>query len=505
LEFPEVFSSTDPDSLGFDAIVGNPPFMGGQRITGSLGKSYRDFLVEYVAQGKRGSADICSYFFLRVGLLLRTGGMAGLLATNTIAQGDTSEVGLGQLLANDFSIPRAIPSRPWPGEANLEVAEVCLRKGPWEGAHILADHRVPGITALLEAPGRIEGKPFRLRSNSRKSFQGSIVLGMGFVIPPEKARELIANNPRNKDVLFPYLNGEDLNSRPDQSASRWVINFQDWPLDRSNAPTNYLGPVAADYPDCLSIVDDKVKPERQRLDNEGKFVIRKQRALRYWQYAERSTALYASISKMDRVIAVCLVTHHLPFAIVPTGQVFAHRLAVFPFHDYAVFAILQSNVHEPWARQYSSSLETRLNYSPSDCFETFPLPNVSRTLEQIGNEYYELRNRFLLERSIGLTEIYNRFHDPEEKDIHIEELRQIQVKMDELVIDSYGWRDLDLKHGFHTTKQGIRFTIGETSRRELLDRLLALNHQRHAEELETAPLVTVKKSKRKPNGVNLLD
>ena len=80
---------------------------------------------------------------------------------------------------------------------------------------------------------------------------GSIVLGMGFVLEPDEARRLIDKDPRNKDVLFPYLNGEDLNSRPDQSPSRWVINFFDWPLDRDSAPEDYEGPVAADYPDCL--------------------------------------------------------------------------------------------------------------------------------------------------------------------------------------------------------------------------------------------------------------
>ena len=83
---------------------------------------------------------------------------------------------------------------------------------------------------------------------------------------PKRPNELIAKNPRNKDVLFPYLNGEDLNSRPDQSPSRWVINFFDWPLDRDSAPNDYEGPVAADYPDCLAIIEQKVKPEKRKIN-----------------------------------------------------------------------------------------------------------------------------------------------------------------------------------------------------------------------------------------------
>ena len=56
---------------------------------------------------------------------------------------------------------------------------------------------------------------------------------MGFVLDPDEAQRLFEVNPHNKDVIFPYLNGDDINSRPDQSPSRLVINFLDWPLDRA--------------------------------------------------------------------------------------------------------------------------------------------------------------------------------------------------------------------------------------------------------------------------------
>ena len=103
LAFPEVMASG-----GFHAFVGNPPFMGGQKITAAVGTDYRDFLVEHLAQGCRGSADVSAYFFLRVCALLRTRGGCGLLATNTIAQGDTRDVGLDALLQKGLG---AAPSR----------------------------------------------------------------------------------------------------------------------------------------------------------------------------------------------------------------------------------------------------------------------------------------------------------------------------------------------------------------------------------------------------------
>jgi hypothetical protein len=232
LEFPEVFllsssrRGVEDEVHGFHALVGNPPFMGGQKITGALGTAYRDFLVEWIASGKKGSADLCAYFFLRSQQLIRKeNSLFGLVATNTIAQGDTREVGLDQLMANGCIIPRAVPSRKWQGTASLEVAYVWLRRGEWKGEFILDEKPVSGITPFLTVLGKTLGNPYRLAANQNKSFIGSYVLGMGFVLTPEKAQALIEKDHRNQDVLFPYLNGEDLNSRPDQSPSRWVINL----------------------------------------------------------------------------------------------------------------------------------------------------------------------------------------------------------------------------------------------------------------------------------------
>ena len=90
----------------------------------------------------------------------------------------------------------------------------------------------------------------------------------------------------------------------------------------------------------------------------------------------------------------------------------------------------------------------------------------------------------MLERQEGLTKTYNRFHRRDEaaKDIH--RLRDLHVELDNAVAAAYGWTDLDLGHGFHPTKQGVRFTISESARREVLARLLKLNHERYAEEVK---------------------
>jgi hypothetical protein len=472
LEFPEVFieGSVCDDHGGFDAIVGNPPFIGGQRITGALGTDYRGYLVEHLGGGRRGSADLSAYFFLQARQLLRSHGGFGLLATNTIAQGDTREVGLDRLVADGCTITRAVPSRRWPGTASLEVAHLWVRRSTWNGQYILDDAPVAGITPFLMPPGAVQGTPYRLAANAGQSFQGSNVLGMGFVLAPEEAQTLIDTDPRNRDVLFPYLNGEDLNSRADQSPSRWVINFHDWPLERAET-----------YPDCMRIVREKVKPGRDRLASGDSTA--KDRARRWWQFARPTMNLYATITGMERVLVLCLVTQNIGFAFVPANQVFSHKLVVFPVDDWGRFALLQSNLHEPWARGYSSTLATALNYSPSDCFGTFPFPQTNAGLDTIGKRYYTRRQSIMLAYKEGLTKTYNRFHDRKEMAADIACLRELHVEMDCAAAAAYGWDDLDLGHGFHPTKQGMRFTISEAARREVLGRLLALNHECYAEEV----------------------
>jgi hypothetical protein len=219
LMYPEAFLEEQNEQPGFAAVVSNPPFQGGKRITGALDTDYREYLVEDLANAKRGHADLCAYFFLRASNLVRYEGSCGLLATNTIAQGDTREVGLDQIISHGWTIPRAIPSRKWPGEAGLEVAHVWLRHGEWGGDYLLDEKAVEGITPFLSNVGSVQGEPHTLAANQNKSFIGSYVLGMGFVLQPEEAKILIEKDPRNKDVLFPFMNGEDLNSRIDQSPS----------------------------------------------------------------------------------------------------------------------------------------------------------------------------------------------------------------------------------------------------------------------------------------------
>ena len=202
LVFPEVFDSTRLHGSGFDAIIGNPPFLGGQKLTGSLSTAYREYLVEAIGHGVRGSADLIAYFLLRAHSLLDSYGQTGLIATNTLAQGDTREVGLDQIVAGGTEIRAAIKTKPWPSKsAVLEYAAVWTSRHPVAAmAERLADGTaVTRIGPSLDPASRVVGNPERLAANANMSFQGSIVLGLGFSMEYKRAMELIHRNQRNKE------------------------------------------------------------------------------------------------------------------------------------------------------------------------------------------------------------------------------------------------------------------------------------------------------------------
>jgi hypothetical protein len=466
--FPEVFA--DSPDLGFDAVVGNPPFLGGQKITGHLGDDYRVWLQKWDGNGVKGSADLVASFVLRAANLLSRRGQLGYIATNTLVQGDTLEVGLLQATSatgSRLTVRRAESSHKWPSRsANLEIVTVWATRAPMSSAaHCWLDgEEVPHIGPDLEPVGEVAGRPHRLAENEGIAFQGSNLWGVGFVLALEQALMMIERDSRYRDVLQPYLIGRDLNQRPDYSAGRWVINFRDWPLDRCEQ-----------YPDTLAIVRRVVKPGRDRINRE------RNRDL-WWQFAETRPGLYQAIAGLDHVLAISLVSNVVQPVRVPTGQVFAHVCGVFALDDFASLAILSSSAHFVWVLRYASTLETRIRYTPSDVFLTFSRPEPTPELEELGCVLDTERRQLMLSRAWGLTATYNRVHDPADTDPAIVRLRKMHADIDHAVLAAYGWSDLDPQVGHYPTKIGTRWTVSPDTRFELLDRLLAENHHRHAAE-----------------------
>lgn len=460
LEFPEVYAR---ERGGFDLVTGNPPFLGGQRITGRLGTNYRAFLVRFQAIARPGSADLVAYFLL---LAAKIGRRFAFIATNTIGQGDTREVALDALLAASWSITRAEKSRPWPGVAAIHVAELWCHLGRTAEPSVLSGSVVPGISALLLPRSRVAGNPFRLRSNTRIAFQGSVVLGLGFTMTPERAQELIKQDARNRDVLVPYINAEDVCEQADISASRWVINFRNWTQSE-----------ASHYRVCFEQIVERVKPQRI-LDR------REQRRKYWWRFAERAPNLYAAIEGLASVVAMPIVSKFSMPVRLSHGYVYANRLAIFASESKPLYGLLSSNVHHVWVRQWTSTLETRTNYSTTDCFETFPLPGAADCcVGEVMERLHDHRSALMLTARLGLTAAYNRIHSPYETDSNVMALRELHTKLDVAVLVAYGWDDVALDHDFRETDEGLRFTISDAARVEILDRLLELNHERHSAEV----------------------
>ena len=516
LEFPEVF---DRDNPGFDAVVGNPPFAGKNTTIAVNADHYLDWL-QTLHPGAHGNSDLVAHFFRRAYGLLRDGGCLGLLATNTIRQGDTRATGLRPIRQASGTIYTARRRYKWPGEAAVVVSVVHIAKGDLLGPYRLDGRQVPVITAFLFHDGG-DDDPKLLGANADKSFQGSIILGMGFTFddddkkgianPINLMEQLIAKDPRNAERIFPYIAGEEVNDSPTHAYHRYAIEFFDRPLERDPTlplwpsmseqerrrclvsgivPSDYPGEVARDWPDLIAIVEERVKPDRIHQNRDALRV-------RWWQYAEKRPGLYRTINGLDRVLVTSRVSENLAFCFLPSGMIYADRLAVIASADASIFATLQSSLHEVWARFFGSTLEDRLMYAPVDCFETFALPTgfeTDRRLEGIGREYYEFRAALMVEYDEGLTKIYNRFHDPEERSNAIGELRRLHDAMDRAVLDAYGWTDIRPTCDFELEWEDDEAETGRRRRKpwryrwpgpvrdEVLARLLALNAARAEEE-----------------------
>ncbi len=485
IEFPEVFIR---ENRGFDAIIGNPPFLGGTNISGSLGDAYLACLKErFAAAGNR--ADLVAYFFQRSFALLSTVGASGLIATNTIRQGDTREASLSFVVRNGGKIYRATKRFAWPGEAAVIASIVVFSKKNRNIPVILDERAVSSISSYL-MESEFEGSPKRLQANAGNSYKGLDIYGAGFLFDDtdktgiatslEVMRTIQSQNSAATARIFPYIGGQEINSHPRHEPHRFVFDLDS--LDELEARKA--------FPELLRIAEEKVKPERMKLrDN----VDGKRLKQNWWRFNRGRSELFSKIAHQDFVLAICRVSPQFVLGRLPAHQKFADSVIVFTFSEFGPFSVLQSRVHEVWARFFGSSLKDDLRYTPSDCFETFPFPEGYETdekLERVGQTYHTHRAKLMIDADEGMTKTYNRFHTADERSQPIQHLRELHDQMDRAVLRAYGWDDLadELRPEFLTeetdddhTYQGRYFWNAE-GRDRVLARLLALNAERHAEE-----------------------
>ena len=494
IEFPEVFSR---ENGGFDAFVGNPPFLGSVAVSLGTRTNFPDWLrMAFAPAG--GKSDLVAYFFRQCFRTLRTAGAFGLLSTNSIAQGETREAGLEWICSNGGVIFSAQKRMKWPGIAAVIVSVVHVSQGSISAVACLDGKRVSNITAFLLTSGTHHA-PRSLKANENLAFRGTVIWGSGFTFEPNpnssivtsyaEMERLIESDAQNTERIFPYLGGEELNDSPSMQYSRHVINFEEMSEEQARR-----------WPMLMKIVEEKVKPER--LKHTGAI------AKLWWLFGRRNQAGLIQIAKTKRVLVQSQTSAHFVFAFVPSRWVLSHSLNVFAFDGYGEFCILQNRAHEFWARFLASSMKDDMRYTTSDCFETFPFPPVvTDDLNESGERYYVYRSSLMQKHSEGLTKTYNRFHLPDERDPGILELRRLHGEMDLAALRAYGWDDLaerastpdfcqflldyeenedDTASDSSSTRQKKkpwRYRWPDDFRDEVLARLLELNEQRHKAEL----------------------
>lgn len=493
LEYPEVFYAERPDPLEggkvnraafMDAFVGNPPFAGKNGISEANPAGYLDYFMALYPEVKgHPNTDLSAYFFRRCSELLGEHGTLGLIATNTIAQGDSRFMSLQRLVSGGADIYAASPSFIWPGAAavSASVAHVAFgRLARQVQARHLDGRLVQAINSrLMPTPERPD--PVPLLTNGNMSFMGGKLVGVGLAMSIEDAAKYLEEDPRNAEILRPYLGGEDVNSTPDASYTRMMIDFTRHTLEE-----------ACKWPALLRRAEELVKPTRMS-DKRGTYKTY------WWRPGESGAALYRAAHGLERCLVASRVTKHLVLSFQPTKPFFAESLYVFPLPAHTAFAVLQSRIHEPWARLLSSSMKNDLRYTASDCFETFPFPEpdpraVLPALEDVGARLYDTRAAYMIETQQGLTQTYNRLKDPDCHDPEIETLRRLHEEMDRAVLDAYGWTDLEVPPCCPTTP--AEHQALERFKDEVIDRLFVLNAERAAEEAKSAAKKAVKGAKK---------
>ncbi len=404
-----------------DAIIGNPPFLGAGQIRGNLGGDYVEWLKKAFKTGVR---DLCTYWFRIAHDHLKPGERAGLVGTNSISQNTGREASLDYIVQHGGIITDAVSSQKWPGDAKVHVSIVNWVKQP---AFVptefdLDGKSVPGITTSLRPGAGGEWKPQRLGANRGWCFEGPSPKAKGLLIDAATAERLLAKSDAPyADVVRPYLTANDITESPSFKPSRWTIDFGLRTLEE-----------CLKYPAALEIVRTKVRPERAKNP-------RKSYREKWWIYAEPRTAMRKKLLGLSGYLAVAGHSKRLVIVRVDTWTLGSNATDVFAFDDDYSMGILLSRAHDAWAWAQSSTLETRLRYTPTTVFETFPWPDpvAAAQREAVASAsaaLYERRSALCLEHNLGLTKLYNLMDDGAFTD-----LAALHRRLDEAVVAAYGW------------------------------------------------------------------
>ena len=498
LEFPEVFSEK---AKGFAVFVGNPPFAGKSTCAAGNQPRYTDYLIGVLNPESSGHADLVAHFFVRAFTLLSDSDMSpgclSMIAKNSIGKGNTRAASLEKIRCMGGWIYSANRRINWPGKAAVVISTVSIiRKGNY--IHPALDGKPASVISSFLVEANIDGTPAVLMANKNKAFVGTFILGDGFIFeddspsatPIEEMKRIVSINPAASRFIKVYVGGKQVNNQAVFTPIRYVIDFGESTQEEARR-----------CPQLFEILQAKVKPERILLD-EGRY---KRRATEWWKFAQHSPTLYESIKGEPHVlVANAAAAKFLTFSFVPNGCVYSNKLYVFTDSSFANFAVLQSRVHEVWARMFGTPHEDRLSYAGESCFENYPFPPFVEKLTSIGEQFHKIRSEVMASFGLGLTPLGNRLNSPEEGALDILRIRDLHGALDQAVFDAYGWTDIVPAYEFSGdfenddgTPGSLRYNFTEEIRDTVLSRLLALHAERLKAEQASPQAESKKPSKTK--------
>ena len=454
LEFPSIFRYG-----GFHAVLGNPPYLGGSKVSGQLGHHYNNFLnATHLCYNTSG--DLAGAFLLAFARIRRPGGRIGVITTNSISKGQTRTNALTQLLGKGMQLAMVRRDAEWPGAANVIVSVLVLCEHA--DAPVLNGEVVDKISSRLDPLPETEVRPIEQRRGL--AFKGDMPGGTGFLIPANRAREWTARNSHWNEVLQPYLTAEDLLQAVGQAPGRWAICFHDWPEVRART-----------YRELFEIVERDVKP--QRLQN-NRALYREN----WWKFSEYRKTLHEILPRTSHVIVRAMVSETPLFLRVSANHCFSNLVVVLALDDWTTVGILNSQIHEIWYRKQGGGMKQDLRYTPSTCFETFPLPIHQAAHDHLGKTFHDAILGAAEKRGIALTPFWNLVNSPECNESDVRQIRSLRDRLTEEVAATYDLK-IDFRFGHYKDHANRwRYTMHPEAAEQVYLALVELNAEQAAEE-----------------------
>lgn len=405
-----------------NAIIGNPPFLGGKHLRINLGDDYINRVFNRFPD-VIDSVDFCAYWFRLAHDRLNDKGRAGLVGTNSVSQGKSRAATLEYITQNGGYIHEAVSSQPWSGEANVHVSLInWMKEEPHQ--YYLDNCLVSLINSSLQSTMDVS-QAVRLNANKNRCFQGVIPVGKGFVVTEQQVNTWIKADPKNKQVLKLFSMGSNLAKNPHGKPDRWIVDFNDMTIED-----------ASDYILPFEHLQTTVKPERdQNRDAKSRTY--------WWRFLRHRAEMRKAIASLSHYFTVPRVSKWAVFIPAPLTWLPGDLNVVVASDDFYILGILTSQIHRLWVHAQSSTLKGDTRYTHNTCFETFPFPQTPdpkmvKSIRDTAQKLHDYRTQQMESKQWGITQLYNKFfHQP------TSQLFKLHAQLDKLVMQVYRFNETD--------------------------------------------------------------